>query len=152
MEIIEKSSKSVGVVIFRRIGRSYSYLLLHHGGSYWNFPKGTQEQGEADLQTALRELEEETGIKNVKLIDEFVDQYQYEFDSEIRDGVRERIYKTAIFYLGEVENDEVKISGEHIDYGWFDYETALKRLFFQNGQDVLKRAHKHLLSQQDFVL
>jgi len=144
--------KSVGVIIFRRVSKGIRYLLLYHGGEYWNFPKGRQEKGETDLQSALRELQEETGITQVDLIDGFSDEYDYDFDTAIKDGLKETIYKKAIFFLGEVKGDEVKISDEHLDFGWFDFPTASKRLFYQKGQDLLKRAHQFLLNKQDFVL
>jgi len=144
--------KTVGIVIFRREGKGIRYLLLHHGGPYWNFPKGRQEPGETEVQTALRELREETGITDVKIIDGFKHEYNYDFDSEVNDGVREKIFKHAIFFIGEVQGDAVEISHEHIDYGWFDYETAHKRSFYQQGQDLLKAANQFLLKEQDFVL
>lgn len=144
--------KTVGIIIFKREGRGIRYLLLHHGGDYWNFPKGRQEEGESELESALRELAEETGIKKIKIIEGFRDEYNYDFDSEIKDGKREKVYKKAIFFLAEAKEDRVKISDEHLDYGWFDFETALKRLFFQEGQDLLKRTHQFFLRKQDFVL
>jgi len=144
--------KTIGIIAFKHEGKGIRYLLLHHGGQYWNFPKGRQEGLETELDAALRELEEETGVAEVNIIDGFKDEYDYDFDSEIRDGVKEKVYKKAIFFLGEVKEAEIKISDEHIDFGWFDYETALKRLFYQEGQNSLKKAHKFLLKQRDFVL
>jgi bis(5'-nucleosidyl)-tetraphosphatase len=145
-------SKSMGIVVFRREGKGIRYLLLHHGGPYWNFPKGRPEGNETDLETALRELREETGITDVKIIKGFQHEYDFDFDTEVRDGVREKVYKHAIFFLGEVTSDDVKISHEHIDYGWFDYDTAHTRSFYQQGQNLLKAAHQFLLKEQDFVL
>ncbi len=144
--------KSAGIIVFKKDGQGIRYLLLHHGGDYWNFPKGTQEKGEDDLQTALRELREETGIRNIKVIDSFFDGYDYDFDTKIRQGVKEKVYKTVVFFLGEVKDKEIKISNEHIDFGWFDFKTASERLFYQNGQDLLKRAHQFILRSQNFVL
>ncbi|MAF14224.1 MAG: diadenosine tetraphosphate hydrolase [Parcubacteria group bacterium] len=144
--------KTIGVIIFKRQGKGLRYLLLHHGGSYWNFPKGRQEGKETELQSALRELSEETGINKVDILDGFRDEYNYDFDSRIKDGTREKVYKKAIFFIGEVIGDKVKISDEHIDFDWYDFDTCLKRLFFQEGQDSLKRAHQFLLSRQDIVL
>jgi 8-oxo-dGTP pyrophosphatase MutT (NUDIX family) len=145
-------SKGIGIIPYKIAGQSIRYLLLHHGGEYWNFPKGHQEGLEEDLQTALRELDEETGIKEVKIIDGFLESYDYDFDTQIKDGQKEKIYRRAIFYLGDVGDQPVKISDEHVDFGWFDYETAFKRLFHQNSQDLLKKAHQFLLKQQDIVL
>ena len=144
--------KTIGIITFKREGQGIRYLLLHHGGKYWNFPKGRQEGLETELDSALRELEEETGITDVKIIEGFKDEYDYDFDTEIRNGVKEKIYKKAIFFLGELKDEKVKVSDEHLDYGWFDYETALKRLFYQEGQNSLKKAHQFFLKKQDFVL
>ena len=143
---------TIGIIIFRRENQAIRYLLLHHGGEYWNFPKGRVEPGEAELATALRELGEETGINQVKITEGFYDQYDYDFDTVIAAGVKEKIYKHAIFFLGEVTSDQVKISDEHLDFGWFDFATAQKRLFYQTGRDLLQRANQFLLRQQDFVL
>lgn len=144
--------KTIGIITFQREGQRIRYLLLHHEGEYWNFPKGRQDGLETELDTALRELKEEAGISKVKIIEGFHDEYDYDFDTEISNGEKEKIYKKAIFFLGEVVDQPIKISDEHIDYGWFDYETANKRLFYQEGRDSLKRAHQFILKNQDFVL
>ena len=145
-------SKAIGFVIFKKKGQGIRYLLLHHGASYWNFPKGRVEQGEEELDTAKRELFEETGITDIKMYSDFRYEYNYNFDTVIKDKVKEKVHRTGIFFLAEVEDDKVAISNEHLDSGWFDYETALKRMFYQEGQDLLKAAHKFILKQQDIVL
>ena len=146
------NQKTIGFVIFKKDAQGIRYLLLHHGGEYWNFPKGRQEAGEDELTSAKRELQEETGITAIKVFPEYQDTYNYDFDSVIKNGVREKHYRQAIFFLAQAQEDQVKISDEHLDYGWFDYETALKRMFYQEGQNLLKRAHQFVLSQQDIVL
>jgi len=144
--------KTIGIITFRWEDKGIRYLLLHHGGQYWNFPKGRQEIGETELESARRELQEETGISDIKIIDGFRDEYDYDFDSEVRGGERKKIYKEAVFFLGEVKDPAVKISDEHVDFGWFDFDTALKRMFYQEGQNSLKRAQQFLLKRQGFVL
>ena len=59
---------SAGLVIFRREQGSIEYLLLQYDEKYWGFAKGRVEKGESFSETAMRELEEETGIKKLKLI------------------------------------------------------------------------------------
>jgi predicted NUDIX family NTP pyrophosphohydrolase len=62
---------SAGLLLYRcRQGR-LEVLLAHPGGPYnagrdagvWSIPKGLIEPGEADLAAALREFEEETGLR-----------------------------------------------------------------------------------------
>ena len=146
------AKKAVGFIIFIKQGRGIRYLLLHHGGDYWNFPKGRVESGESELETAQRELLEETGIADLKIVPDYGDGYDYDFDSVIENGQREKVHRTAVFFLAEVDKEDVKISDEHLDFGWFDFETALKRMYYQEGQNMLKRAHQYLLKQSDFVL
>ena len=43
-------------------------LLLHKHGHYWSFPKGRKNKGESDLETARREIREETGIAYLTLL------------------------------------------------------------------------------------
>jgi 8-oxo-(d)GTP phosphatase len=51
--------------VLRRIGGSGPEVLLVHRPRYddWTFPKGKAEPGESDPETALREVEEETGFR-----------------------------------------------------------------------------------------
>ena len=61
--------RSAGILLYRRRGEQVEVLLVHPGGPFWakkdlgvwSIPKGEYEQGDDPLQTALRELEEETG-------------------------------------------------------------------------------------------
>jgi len=145
-------SNTIGIVIFRKNQEGIEYLLLHHGGTYWNFPKGGPEKGETKLQTATRETKEETGITKIKFMDGFCSEYDYDFNTEIEGGIRQKIYRHGVFYLAEALEDKVKISDEHIDFGWFDFSTALTRLFYQNNQNVLKEANRFILKGRDFML
>jgi len=49
-----------GGVVFDRHGR---VLVLHHQDGAWVFPKGHPEPGETLLEAALREVEEEAGVR-----------------------------------------------------------------------------------------
>lgn len=63
--------KSAGILLYRKDAGGQEYFLVHPGGPFWkhkdngawSIPKGEFEDGEDPLKAALREFEEETGIK-----------------------------------------------------------------------------------------
>jgi 8-oxo-dGTP pyrophosphatase MutT (NUDIX family) len=75
--IIMPVEKSAGAVIFRKEGGKIYYLLLYYQSGarrphpYWDFPKGHIEKGEKPEDTARREVKEETGLKNIDIIEDF---------------------------------------------------------------------------------
>lgn len=67
--------RSCGFLVLKRntLGTPSKFLLLKHANRF-DLPKGHQEEGETDFDTAYRELWEETGIKKdqVELVEGFV--------------------------------------------------------------------------------
>ena len=55
--------KSCGAVIWRGTPGEHQYLLARHNGGHWSFPKGHVEGEETEIQTAQREILEETGLQ-----------------------------------------------------------------------------------------
>jgi len=127
--------KSCGVVLLN----SNKVLLLQHPDTttsgHWDFPKGHVEKGEDELQTALRELKEETGIDNIKIVDDFNHHISYTF---FRDN--ETILKEVLFFLGITNHEKVSISSEHQNFVWLQYESAYERLTYDNAKKTLKKA------------
>jgi len=148
--------KSVGVIIYRKQSRNIKYLLLlHQSGIYWKHPSGqVKSKKEDEMTTALRELEEETGLtkNDINFISDFKEEVNYDFNVEIKNKRKQKINKISIFYLAQSKTDKIKISDEHLDWGWFDYETALKRAFFPRQQDLLKKANQFILKKEDILL
>jgi bis(5'-nucleosidyl)-tetraphosphatase len=134
--------KSCGSVIFKRSSQ-VEYLLLQGGSvahpGFWDFSKGEVENGEIETDTALRELKEETGISDAHLREGFREEISYFYRQEGK-----TILKTAVFFLFETKQSEVKLSWEHIGYEWLVYETAVERLTHSNSRKVLKKAHDFL--------
>ncbi len=139
-----KKQFSAGIVVYRKDNENIKYLLLHYPGGHWDFPKGKIEEGEDVEQTARRELKEETGIVNVKILPAYHDYVEYFFriDNEI-------YYKYVTFFLGKVEHDAVVLSHEHQGYEWLGYKQALERITYQNAKDLLKRAHSFLATDNE---
>jgi len=55
--------RAAGGIVVRREGDAREVLLVHRPRGDWSFPKGKAEPGERDEDTALREVEEETGLR-----------------------------------------------------------------------------------------
>jgi len=137
--------KSAGAVIFRKEGSKPLFLLLHYPSNtkspkeYWDLPKGHIEKGERELETVEREVEEETGLNDVKFIEGFKEWIKYFFRWKSKN-----ILKFVTFYLAETKEKNVKISEEHIGYKWLSYEEAIDQLTFKNAKEILKKANDFL--------
>ena len=71
--------KSAGVIVYYQDSKEEIKFLLLKYPSYWGFVKGIIEKDEAEEKTALRELEEETGIKQATLISGFKENQNWFF-------------------------------------------------------------------------
>jgi 8-oxo-dGTP pyrophosphatase MutT (NUDIX family) len=134
--------KSAGAVVFRRDNNKIKYLLIQYGWGHWEFPRGLIEKGESLEDTASREIEEETGIKDIKFIPGFREWIKFFFKLKGK-----TIMKIATFLLAETQTKEIKLSSEHKDYTWLEYEQAQEKLTFKNSKDILKKANNFLISK-----
>ncbi|MDC0638781.1 NUDIX domain-containing protein [Nitrosopumilus sp.] len=130
---------SAGIVLFRKEESKKLFLLLHYPSGHWDFVKGKIEKGESTHQTAIRETEEETGITDIKFIENFEQWINYNFKHQ-----GELIQKKVVFFLAETKTKEVKISHEHTGYAWMDYNSSMEKTTFDNAKLVLTKAEKLL--------
>ncbi|MCH8086075.1 MAG: NUDIX domain-containing protein [Thaumarchaeota archaeon] len=126
---------SAGIVLFRKEDSKILFLLLHYPSGHWDFIKGKMEKGESTHETAIREAKEETGIIDITFLENFEEWIKYEFQYQ-----GELVRKKVVFFLAETKTNEVKISHEHLDYSWMDYNSAMEKTTFDNAKTVLTRA------------
>ena len=128
---------SAGGVIYRVVDGERKFLLLHYNYKqpHWDFPKGKIEEGEQPVETARREVKEETGITQLDVKEGFMETVHYFFS---REG--ETVSKDVHYFLMETTQDKVTLSKEHIGYVWLNFAAAMKRLSFKNSQEVLQKA------------
>ncbi|MBS7658632.1 MAG: NUDIX domain-containing protein [Candidatus Bathyarchaeia archaeon] len=136
---------SAGGVVFRREKDKILFFLLgFKEKKIWCLPKGIIEKGESELEAAKREVAEETGIKNLKLISKIGSiNYQFWFR-------KNKINKTVHFYLFETDQVETKIGEEHDTYGWFTFNEALKSLSYNGEKEILKKAYE-IIPKKDLL-
>jgi 8-oxo-dGTP pyrophosphatase MutT (NUDIX family) len=113
------------------------FLLVQGHGDYWGFPKGHKEKGESDMQTAQRELMEETQVicKTYITDTKFTERYR------IRKKRGTDIIKKVIYFIGITESKKViRQTTELKRHNWFNLEDAKEKLL-DNRKHILQRAY-----------
>ena len=116
-----------------------NYLILNYSYGHWDFPKGNIESGETEIETIKREVMEETGIEDIKLIEGFRQQISYKYRKKSK-----LVNKSVIYYLAETKSNKVVLSFEHVNFAWLNFNNALDKLSFDNSKRVLKNAKEFL--------
>lgn len=129
-----------GAVVYRyNHQHQLEYLLLEsqNKGHFWGFPKGHVEEGENLVQTAQREIREETSL-NLPIDTSFSVKTGYDLPNGN--------YKEMTLYLAEVTvQHQLQLQGEEIkNAGWFTYEAARQRLTYDNLKQLLDQANAYL--------
>ena len=113
--------KSCGVLPYRTVNGTREFLLVYETYSKcWSLPKGHVEAGETDVQTALRELFEETGLTAKLDISRYATM-EYPISSFAR--------KQVIFFLGQVTGIPKVREGEIDRLKWVTAKELKDHLF-----------------------
>lgn len=116
------------------------FLLIHQTTGHWAFPKGHPEKGESPLQSARRELFEETGIRKVQIVNDYSYTQHYLFEKQ---GVT--VKKDVTFFIGLVEDKSVTVKEDEVqDFKWCNYTDALKRLTYEDSKELLRDVYEKL--------
>ncbi len=104
------------------------------GDLAWGLPKGLVEKGEAPEETAVREVQEETGLV-AEIIEPLGDiSYWYVWNEE-------RVRKKVTFFLMEAVGGDVSVHDHEMeDVRWFPLPEAGRRATYPSERDVLRRA------------
>jgi bis(5'-nucleosidyl)-tetraphosphatase len=129
--------RSAGAILYRESPSGKLYLLLNYPSGHWDFVKGNVEKGETFKQTTLREIREETGIKDVSFVEGFENKVEYHYQ---RDG--ELVHKEVVFFLAKTATEHVEISHEHLGFTWLKFSDALKKLTYKTAQSLLKKVNE----------
>lgn len=148
--------KSSGIIIFKRQENEILFLLLRYVNGHWDFPKGHIENNETAKETALRELDEETGIKNVSVFEDFEKNIHYFFRAKgtekierIKAGQKINIFKKVKFFLGETYNTDVVVSERQDDYIWLPFDQAVEKATYNNAKRLLRHANRYLKNKMN---
>lgn len=129
------ATRACGFVIFRRVQGAIEYLLMQvsYGKHHWTPPKGHVDPGESDMETALRETEEEAGLvaNDFKIFEDAKQELKYDVNGKP---------KIVIYWLAELLNPDkpVRLSDEHQAFKWLPLEEACSVAQYEEMQNALK--------------
>jgi 8-oxo-dGTP pyrophosphatase MutT (NUDIX family) len=124
----------VEAIIFRRNSNTIEYLLLKRlpdRNGFWQPVTGGLEEGETRTEALRREIEEETGIKNLIRVIEGL--YYFEFSDP-------NLNQEYVYGVEVSSTEEVVLDGkEHIEYRWCGIKDALQLLSWKENKEALEK-------------
>ena len=134
----------VGIIVLNKENKIFVAKRIDNPRNYWQMPQGGVDEGEDYLSAAYRELEEETSIKNVKLISEIDEITTYELPDYLLGKIWKGKFKGQkqkwfiMRYLGN--DDEININThkpEFLDWKWIDL-NSITQIVVRFKLDVYK--------------
>jgi len=141
-----KKDFSFGIVPVCKRGNEYHVFIIKHIGGHWSFPKGHPEEGETPIETAKRELKEETGLEVSNILPETKLEENYMFQLE-----GEKIQKKVVYFIGVVkEPDEVVIDlSELIEGKWANLNEAPMHLTYEEAKRICRQTAQLLIRKKE---
>ena len=119
--------KGVGIIVLNKENKVFVAKRIDNPKNFWQMPQGGVDKGENYFNAALRELEEETGIKKVKLIREIDGTMTYELPEHLLGIIWKGKYKGQkqkwflMKYLGSDDDINIKTTNpEFLEWKWID--------------------------------
>ena len=125
--------KSCGAIVYRKFHGNIEILLVKHVNSgHWSFPKGHVELGETEVETAQREILEETGIEVI-------------IDSSFRETVtyspKKGTQNIVVYFLAKAKGyDFIPQPDEIADIKWVEIGRAQSVLSYDNDRSIVSKA------------
>ncbi len=145
----------VGIVVLNKANKVFVAKRIDNPKNFWQMPQGGVDEGEDFLTAAYRELEEETSIKNVKLITELDGFITYNLPKQLLGIIWKGKFKGQkqkwflMRYLGEDNEINIKTKmPEFLDWKWVELDKITELVVdfkLQVYQEVQKEVKKILL-------
>ena len=123
----------VGIVVLNKDNKVFVAKRIDNPKDFWQMPQGGVDEGEDFLSAAYRELEEETNIKNVKLIKELDGMTTYELPKNLLGIIWKGKYRGQkqkwflMKFLGNDDEINLKTNKpEFLDWKWVDLKMITK--------------------------
>ena len=147
----------VGIVLLNKDNKIFVAKRIDNPENFWQMPQGGVNQGEDFLSAAYRELEEETSIKKVEIIEELDGFITYHLPNRLLGIIWKGKYKGQkqkwflMRYLGEDGEINIKTKKpEFLDWKWVDLDEITKivvKFKLHVYQEIQKKVQKILINR-----
>lgn len=127
--------ESAGGIIINKLGEVL--IVLNDTGS-WQFPKGTVEKGERYLDTALREIKEETGLSDLELIKKLPKYTRLLVDKD------KKVMRDIHYFLFRTLKRDVKSMTEVKGIKWLPLNKVKEKLTYPKDKEFFEKIKKEL--------
>ena len=128
--------KSCGAIIYKYIENELYILLLKHNQNHWSYPKGHVERLETEIETALREVKEETNL-DVEINSDFREVITY--------SPSENVLKDVVYFLATPKSNKIiPQTSEIAEIKWLKSEEALNLITYNDDKELLIKALNYL--------
>ena len=121
--------KGVGIILLNKENKVLVAKRIDNPKNFWQMPQGGIDEGENSLKAAYRELEEETSIKNVELIQELDGTMTYELPNHLLGIIWKGKYRGQkqkwylMRFIGDEEEINIKTKKpEFLDWKWIEID------------------------------
>ena len=136
----------VDAYVYRKTENGLKFLILKRASTklyehLWQGVAGKIEAGETAPLAAIRELDEETGLKPRHM-------FIADHISRFYEAHDDRINLVPVFGI-EVDSDDVTLSEEHCDYKWVTLDEALEHLVWRGQKKGIQVINEMVLSADE---
>ena len=142
----------VGIILLNKKNEVFVGRRIDNPKNFWQMPQGGVGKNESYFSAAKRELEEETGIKQVKLIREIKEWFIYDLPKNLLGKIWKGKYRGQkqkwfiMKFLGKNEDINIKTKNpEFLDWKWVE-SSVLSNIVVDFKVDIYKRLTKELNS------
>ena len=132
-----QNEKSCGAIVYRKYHGNTEILLIKHVNSgHWSFPKGHVEGNETEVETATREIKEETGI------DVIIDPT---FREIVSYSPKKDTQKIVVYFIARAKNTDYIPQEEEIsEIRWVELGRVNTVLSYENDKNIVNKARNFI--------
>lgn len=135
-------------ILYKEKNNKILYAIFYRSSHpIWQFVSGGGEDNETPLETVVREIKEETSIvvdkKEIEQLDSKTTIPVINITGEYTWGKNVYVIPEYTFAI-KLKNCNIKLSNEHKEYKWVEYDEAIKKLKYDSNKTALWELNERL--------